>query len=349
MADAWGAIERGLGTVLNGIYEVVPSYIFAIVLLTVAVRIVLIPLTLKQIRSMAAMQKIQPELKRIQQKYKGNRQKMNEEVMKLYREHGVNPLGGCFPLVMQAPVFIALYSVLRAVIPAPAVPAPPIEAGQLAVKNTVCRPAVPPNVEGPGTSEVICRPEKGPEQRFRVSTPLPTFVTLCRPVEVGPAGSRTIQFGCASPVGTGHLPKDGGLFEDVIEDRTSFLGMHLGCSPTQASSKTTIRQCAPNAEDAGGGALVGYYALVALMAGTTYWQQRQMTARATGPQAKQMQLMMRIMPVFLGFISLSIPAGVIVYWIASNMWTIGQQTVFFKRGELGAPAPAKPDKKGKGK
>jgi YidC/Oxa1 family membrane protein insertase len=102
MAEAFGIILRFLGAVLSAIYDFVPSYALAIVLLTILVRIVLIPLTVKQIRSMNAMQKLQPELKRLQAKYKGDRQKMNEELMKLYREHGVNPLGGCFPLLMQA-------------------------------------------------------------------------------------------------------------------------------------------------------------------------------------------------------------------------------------------------------
>jgi membrane protein insertase Oxa1/YidC/SpoIIIJ len=73
--------------------------------------------------------------------------------------------------------------------------------------------------------------------------------------------------------------------------------------------------------------------------GTTYYQQKQMSAQATGPQAKQMQMMGRIMPLFLGFISLNIPAGVILYWIVSNIWTIGQQYVFLQRKQQQEPAP----------
>ena len=99
---------------LAGIYAVVPNYGIAIILMTVLVRIVLLPLTIRQTRSMREMQMIQPEVKKIQAKYKGNRQKMNEEMMALYKEHGVNPLGGCLPLLLQMPVFIALFNVLRA-------------------------------------------------------------------------------------------------------------------------------------------------------------------------------------------------------------------------------------------
>jgi YidC/Oxa1 family membrane protein insertase len=317
---------------------------------------VLIPLTIKQIRSMAAMQKIQPELKKLQAKHKGNRQKLNEEMMKLYREHGVNPLGGCFPLLMQAPVFIALYSVLRAAIPVAAETPQPVQLTIPIERQTFCHPEGAPRLGGANPTVIVCE-TKNQRQEFRVDSEWKergkagsaSFVSNCGVRTQSEGKSKAVVgFECRSPVGTGHLPRDGDLFEDIIEDRTSIVGMHLACSPTQASSKTTIRQCAPSSKSAGGGALVGYYMLVALMAGTTYYQQRQMSARASGPQAKQMQLMGRIMPVFLGFISLNIPAGVIIYWIVSNLWTIGQQTIFFRRGQTTVPPPpAKPQKKGR--
>jgi len=100
-------------SVLGWFYAVIPSYGLAIILLTLAVRVLLLPLSIKQTRSMREMQVIQPEIKRLQKKYKGDRQKMNQEVMALYKEHGVNPLGGCAPLLLQMPVFIALFYVVR--------------------------------------------------------------------------------------------------------------------------------------------------------------------------------------------------------------------------------------------
>src|SRR3990172_1293687 len=103
------------------IYELMPDYGrygLAIVLLTVLIRILLIPLGIKQIHGMQAMQSIQPKIKALQAKYKGNKQKQQEEVMKLYRESGVNPFGGCWPTLLQLPIFIALYSVLRPPVPA---------------------------------------------------------------------------------------------------------------------------------------------------------------------------------------------------------------------------------------
>src|SRR3954466_5236491 len=82
---------------------------FSIVLLTVTVRMAILPLTFKQVRSMQAMQRLQPQMKELQQRYKDDKQRMNQEVMKLYQEHEVNPLGSCLPLVLQLPFFLALF------------------------------------------------------------------------------------------------------------------------------------------------------------------------------------------------------------------------------------------------
>lgn len=97
---------------LAGFYALIPVYGIAIILLTIAVRILLLPLSIKQTRSQREMQRIMPEVKAIQKKHKGDRQKINEATMALYKEHGVNPLGGCLPLLMQFPVLIGLYYVI---------------------------------------------------------------------------------------------------------------------------------------------------------------------------------------------------------------------------------------------
>src|SRR5471032_2968435 len=86
---------------------------WAIVATTIVVRIVLVPLTVRQIHSMQAMQKHAPEMKEIQKKYKGDRQKLNEELMKFYKENKINPAASCLPLVAQLPVFFSLYLVLK--------------------------------------------------------------------------------------------------------------------------------------------------------------------------------------------------------------------------------------------
>jgi YidC/Oxa1 family membrane protein insertase len=89
------------------------SWGMSIIALTVAVRIVLFPLTLKQFRSMQALQTLAPEMKQLQAKYKDDKQRLNQEMMKFYQENKVNPFGSCLPLVAQLPVFISLFYMLR--------------------------------------------------------------------------------------------------------------------------------------------------------------------------------------------------------------------------------------------
>jgi len=102
-------------TLLAYIYAVVPNYALAIIFLTIIVMAVLTPLTVKSTKSMMAMQRLQPEIKRLQQKYKGaeNRQQLNEEMMALYKKEGINPAGGCIPVLIQMPFLIVLYDVIK--------------------------------------------------------------------------------------------------------------------------------------------------------------------------------------------------------------------------------------------
>jgi YidC/Oxa1 family membrane protein insertase len=104
---------EGISITLNFFYTIVPDYAFAIAGLTCVVMLITTPLTLKGTRSMIEMQRLQPEIRRLQAQYKDDRQKLNEEMMKFYREHEINPVGGCLPLLIQAPVFSILFYVVR--------------------------------------------------------------------------------------------------------------------------------------------------------------------------------------------------------------------------------------------
>ncbi len=205
------------------------SWGWAIIGLTVVIRVLLLPLALKQTRSMRAMQALQPQVKSIQKKYKADRelmrkdpetyrarkQKMNEEMMALYRREGVNPAAGCLPLVLQAPVFIALFRVLQ-------------------------------------TGENL------------VDAPFYVF----------------------SPLG----------------ERAS--------------------------------ADVWGWVLIVLMALTMFVAQRQMTARTlTGgdsPQAQQQKMLLYLMPVVLAFFAWGLPIGVLLYWVTTNLWQLGQQAIILR-------------------
>src|ERR687889_523745 len=102
-----------LASLLAWFYSIWPSYGMAIVMLTLSIMLLLTPLTLKGTRSMMVMQALQPEMKKIQQRYKDDRQKLNEELLRFYKENNINPLGGCLPLLIQLPVFLILYRVLH--------------------------------------------------------------------------------------------------------------------------------------------------------------------------------------------------------------------------------------------
>ncbi|MGH2705172.1 MAG: YidC/Oxa1 family membrane protein insertase [Actinomycetota bacterium] len=264
--EAFNALLRGLGSALAFFYDMIPNYGVAIILLTIAVRLALLPLTLKQTRSMQAMQKLQPEMKRLQAKHKGDRQKLNEETMKLYKEHQVNPLGGCLPLVLQLPVFIALYQVLSG-------------CGKWANRKA----------------------------------------HRCAPGFVG------VKF----------LPADSALSTAIMGGSAGFLGMDLGLTPSLAFRSEGVAGFIP------------YGVLILLMAVTTWYQQKQLQATQVGTQAAQMQLIGKITPVLLPVFSINLPVGVSLYWVVSNLWTIGQQYFLLQR-KAPAPIPAVPGSSGDG-
>jgi YidC/Oxa1 family membrane protein insertase len=235
-ASVFEPLYSALGSVLAFFYGLVPSFAFAIAMLTVTVRVALIPLTAKQVKSQQAMQRIQPEMKRLQTKHRGDRQKLNEEMMKLYKEHQVNPLSGCLPILLQMPLFIVLYRLILDL------------------------SKIPPR----------------------------------------------------------HLPTDSALHAALSESggRMVSFGMDL------ADKAGSV---------AGFGNALPYYVLIALVVATGFYQQRQMTARMpAGAVNPQMQIIGKVFPVMMGLISLSIPAGVVVYFVVSNLWQIGQQAVTFR-------------------
>ncbi len=253
MQAIWDAIRQGMGDILAFFYAIVPNAGFAIVMLTVLVRLILFPLTAKQAKSMIAMQRAQPEIKKLQAKYKNDRQKLNEELMKFYKEHQINPLGGCLPLLAQTPVFIALYQTLREI-----------------------QHFIP---SGSAMYDAICGAGVDPSK-------------------------------CTKPV-------------------LDFFGMNLA-------------QSASNAPKGFGNALP-YYVLVGLVVISAFFQQRQTMRNQAAPNP-QMQIIGKIMPVVFGFISINIPAGVVLYFLTSNLWQIGQQEVVYRT--IGSPA-GPPKKRGK--
>lgn len=106
------SVAKPIFYVLRFIHDYVPNYGITIILLTMAIKILFVPLQYKSYKSMRMMRVIQPKIKEVQEKYKGDRDRLNKELMKLYREQKVNPLGGFLPMFLQMPVFVALFNVL---------------------------------------------------------------------------------------------------------------------------------------------------------------------------------------------------------------------------------------------
>ena len=227
-------LYNAFGAVLAFFYAIIPNEGVAIILLTITVMLVLFPLTAKSARSMMAMQRLQPEIKKLQAKHKGDRQKLNEEMMKLYQENKVNPLGGCLPLVVQFPVFISLFHVLRS-----------------------------------------------------------TAATV-------PLGSQ--------------------LYKDILAAKPNgltFLGMDLSLKATDSHSSLW--------------AALPFYILVGAVFLTGFLQSRQ-SQRNTPPGGNpQMQMITKVLPIAFGAFSLFFPAGLVLYFLVSNLWRLGQQELIMRK------------------
>lgn len=113
MGQIFGQVSILFGQLLKFFYDMSGDYALSIVLFTIATKLILLPLTFSQMRSMNAMKKIQPKVQEINKKYKGNPQKQSEMLSKLYKENNANPAAGCLPLLIQLPIIFAMFRVIR--------------------------------------------------------------------------------------------------------------------------------------------------------------------------------------------------------------------------------------------
>lgn len=113
MSYLYNLLQQFFAFLLNTTDKYVGNFGVSIIIVTILIKIALLPLTLKQDKSMKEMKKIQPELEKLKEKYANDKQMLNIKTMELYKEHKVNPLGGCLPLLIQLPILIALFGVLR--------------------------------------------------------------------------------------------------------------------------------------------------------------------------------------------------------------------------------------------
>ena len=113
MSYLYDLLKQFLALLLTTTDKYVGNFGVSIIIVTILIKIVLLPLTLKQDKSMKEMKKLQPEIEKIKEKYANDKQMLNIKTMELYKEHKVNPLGGCLPLLLQLPILFALFGVLR--------------------------------------------------------------------------------------------------------------------------------------------------------------------------------------------------------------------------------------------
>ncbi|MDC3033339.1 YidC/Oxa1 family membrane protein insertase [Acidimicrobiaceae bacterium] len=222
-----------IGFLLSFVYGYVPSYGASIGILTVIINIIIFPLTLRQTRSTKRMQDVQPELKRLQKKHKDNKEELNKEIAAFYKEKGINPLGCVVPLLVQMPVWFALFRVLR----------------------------------------------------------------------------EPLLF----------IPKSESLFLD-LENNVNILFFNMDLQIPASEISSWIER-------------VPYIVVILMVVATALFQQQQITkkqGKSDNPQAQQMQMIGKVMPVFFGFISWTLPAGLVIYFLTGNIFRIGQQALIIR-------------------
>jgi YidC/Oxa1 family membrane protein insertase len=243
-AVAWviNQIHKGYSTFIpadNGL-----NWALTIITLTVLMRLLIFPLFLKQMRSSKKMQELAPKVQDLRKRYKNDKQRMNQEVMRLYQDAGANPLGGCLPILAQFPIFISMFTVLQA-----------MANGETKFGMTQQL------VDSARAAHIL-------------GAPLPaTFFT----------SSADIAEYNADPV----VAKIVLVIFVAISSLTTFL---------------TVRQSVT----------------------------RSMAQMPDNPMAQQQKILMYISPLFAIF-SLNFPLGLILYWVTTNVWTLGQQHWFYSR------------------
>jgi YidC/Oxa1 family membrane protein insertase len=222
------------------------AWLFAIIGLVIVIRILLIPLFVRQIKAQRNMQILQPRVRELQKKYKGDRERLQKETMKLYQDAGTNPFASCLPILLQAPFLFALFRVLHG-----------------------------------------------------VSTDTPRGAFQNQPA----------------------------LFESF--QAAEIFGAPLSSSFLDAEN-TQVRVIA--------------VILVIAMVATTYITQRQIMRKnmppeaMEGPYAQQQKILLYVLPLVFAFSGTFFPLGVVIYWLTSNVWTMGQQLFVIRR----MPAPGSP-------
>ena len=237
------------------------TWTFSIVGLVVVIRILLIPLFVKQIKAQRNMQIIQPRIKEIQKKYAGDREKQSQEMMKIYKETGTNPLSSCLPILLQAPIFFALFRVLQGI--------------------------------------AMYNPDN--------------------PDYTAPGVFAWDQYANLLP-----QAHDASIFGAPL------YGYFMGASEVAADGFNPLNT------------RILSFVLIIQMTATTFLTQRQLIVKNSAPDnpfVKQQKILLYVFPLVFAIGGINFPIGVLIYWMTTNLWTMGQQFYVIRNNpQPGTPA-----------
>ena len=294
----WQQLLDGLGWCMAQVYSVVPNYALTIIIVTVIIRLLLLPFGFKQIKSMQHMQALQPKIKDLQKRYKSNKQKQQEETMKLYKEAGVNPLGGCLPMLLTLPFLFAMYAVIRP-------------------------PSLAPATAADGQPAYVV-----------VNNHLPIDSTLFYDV----VSHQNLEFlsinlQCSlSWSGTDVVLKDS-TGQPLVPGQP-ILGAGDQPVPGDPTSQSTLDCGSKKFPDA----IPYVALLLLMLATAVYQQRQMTKASPPSAQSGSQQAIMKYMPLMYGVWGWAFPAGLIMYWTTANAIQISQQTLMLRAGHIGPEA-----------
>lgn len=283
-------IAYPMGQFLNFIYNTIAlhNYGLAIIFFTIFIRLILLPLTIKQYHSMTKTQQLQPQILEIQKKYKNDKEKLNMELMKFYKENNVNPAGGCLPLLIQMPILIALYWVISS----------PLKF-MLRIDTAIIR-----------------------KLAEAVKTLVPSTVLNAVNPDIGII-MYLKQIGTYGNV-PGQISKliNETQFGRIANLNLEFLGINLGMTPSWDPSRlfgaSTWQQYLPLL-------IIPILVAVSTYLQSKIMSKMQKTSNQAGAAASMQNSMMIIMPLMLLLFSFSVPAGLGLYWTVGNIIQIFTQ------------------------
>ena len=308
-------ITRPLGYVIELIYNLVNNYGFAIILFTIIMKLVLMPLSVKSQKSMRKQQKIQPYLAELQKKYADDKEKLQKETMKLYKENNVSMMGGCLPLLIQFPILIGLYRVIQR-------PLTYLLGVDFSIAENMSK-----------VTDIITR----------MTTEYPNIIgNLAKQTAEQISKNSQIQLSTWSNILNG--PKDPWVVN------FNFLGLDLSVVPSVSVNYIM----------SGNFMYIDRVLLILIPIGailTTWLSMRQsqkmtQTQNQDNPAAGMSKSMNIMMPIMTGIFSFSLPSGLGLYWIVSNLMQMLQQYLldqyFKKKGDdFDVKIPQKNTKNGK--